>query len=71
MKIIKAGTEQAASPVNGYYQCFPQTDRNRGTAVRFSTIERAASFLCENPEWGIQMDPGGELVYRNIVIERD
>jgi hypothetical protein len=71
VKIIRAGTEQAAAQVSGYFQCFPKSENNRGTAVRFSTIERAASFLCENPEWGIQMDPGGELVYRNIVIERD
>ncbi len=71
MRIIKAGSEQSAEQVNGYYQCFPRSENNRGTAVRFSTIEKAAAFLCENPEWGIHMEPGAELVYRDIVIERE
>jgi len=71
MKIVNRVTGQEAATVDGLYQCFPNTERNRGTAVRFSTIEKAAAFLCENPEWGIVMNPGGELVYRNITIERD
>lgn len=71
MRIVRKGTEQAAAPVDGLYRCFPKSEDNRGTSVRFSTVERAAAFLCENPEWGIEMEPGGVIVYRDIVIERD
>jgi hypothetical protein len=71
MRIVKQGSEQEAATVDGLYQCFPRSENNRGKAVRFSTIEKAAAFLCENPDWGIVMDPGGALVYRDIVIERD
>ncbi len=71
MKIVKRGTGQEAAAVDGLYQCFPRSENNRGNAVRFSSIERAAAFLCENPEWGIYMNPGGALIYRDIVIERD
>ena len=71
MRIVNRSTGQAAVTVDGLYQCFPKSENNRGTAVRFSTIEKAAAFLCENPEWGIVMNPGGALVYRDIVIERD
>ena len=71
MRIIKHGTDQQAVPVDGLFQCFPKNENNRGNAVRFSTIEKAAAFLCENPEWGIYMNPGGALIYRDIVIERD
>ena len=58
MRIIKAGSEQSAAQVKGYFQCFPRSENNRGTAVRFSTIEKAAAFLCESPDWGIYMNPG-------------
>jgi len=71
MRIVNRATGQEAVTVDGLYQCFPKSENNRGTAVRFSTIEKAAAFLCENPEWGIVMNPGGALVYRDIVIERD
>jgi hypothetical protein len=71
MRIVKRDTGQEAATVEGLYQCFPSSENNRGTAVRFSTIEKAAAFLCENPDWGILMGPGDELVYRGIVIERD
>ena len=71
MKIVKAGGEQSAAQVNGYFQCFPKSEHNRGKAVRFSSITSAAAFLCENPEWGIYMNPGEAIVYRNILIERD
>jgi hypothetical protein len=71
MRIVKQGSEQMAVPVDGLYQCFPKSENNRGKAVRFSTIEKAAAFLCENVNWGIYMNPGGALVYRDIVIERD
>ncbi len=71
MKIIKAGSEQSAAQVNGYFQCFPKSEHNRGKAVRFSSISGAAAFLCENPEWGIYMNPGEAIVYRDILIERD
>ncbi|RTM05862.1 MAG: hypothetical protein EKK31_14770 [Hyphomicrobiales bacterium] len=71
MRIVKRGTGQEAVPVDGLYQCFPKSENNRGKAVRFATIEKAAAFLCENVDWGIYMNPGGALVYRDIVIERD
>ena len=71
MRIIQSGTEKAAATLDGLYQCFPATENNRGKAVRFSTIEKAAAFLCENPDWGILMEPGSEVVYRDIVVERD
>lgn len=69
MKIVKRDTGQSAATIDGLYQCFPKN--SRGTAVRFSTIEKAAAYLCENPDWGILMNPGEEVVYRSIVIERD
>ncbi len=71
MKIVSPATGQEAAPVDGLFQCYPRAEDNRGKAVRFSSVERAAAFLCENPEWGIYMNPGGALVYRGIVIERD
>ena len=71
MKISKRDTGQEAALVDGLYQCFPKSEDNRGKSVRFSTIEKAAAYLCENPDWGIFMEPGGETVYRGIVIERD
>jgi hypothetical protein len=71
MKILSPSTSQEAVPVDGLYQCYPRAEDNRGKAVRFSSVERAAAFLCENPEWGIYMVPGGDLVYRGIVIDRD
>ena len=33
MKIVKAGSEQSAAQVNGYFQCFPKSEHNRGKAV--------------------------------------
>lgn len=71
MRIYKKDTGQSADVIEGLYQCFPKSENNRGKAVRFSSIERAAAFLCENPEWGIYMNPGGALIYQGIVIERD
>ena len=71
MKIVARETGQSAATIDGLYQCYPKAEDNRGTAVRFSTIEKAAAFLCENPEWGILMHPGDAVVYRDIVIERD
>jgi hypothetical protein len=71
MRIVKSSTGQSAAPVDGLYQCFPKSENSRGKAVRFSTIEKAAAFLCENTDWGIYMNPGGALIYRDIVIERD
>lgn len=70
MRIFHRTTGQEAATLDGLYQCFPSTENNRGKAVRFSTIEKAAAFLCENPDWGILMEPGGEVVYRDVIIER-
>jgi len=71
VKIVQRSTGQEAATVDGLYQCFPKAEDNRGKAVRFSTLEKAAAFLCENPEWGIYMNPGGAIVYRDIVVDRD
>ena len=71
MKIVRRGTDQQAAPVDGLYQCFPKSENNRGKSVRFSTIEKAAAYLCDNLDWGIFMEPGSEVVYRDIAIERD
>ena len=71
MRIVQRSTGQEAATVDGLYQCFPKAENNRGKAVRFSTLEKAAAFLCENPEWGIYMNPGGAIVYRDIVVDRD
>jgi hypothetical protein len=71
MKIVRRDTSQSAATIDGLYQCFPRSEDNRGTAVRFSTIEKAAAYLCEKPDWGILMNPGEEVVYQGIVIERD
>ena len=71
MKIVKRDTVQEAAKIDGLYQCYPRSEDNRGTAVRFSTIEKAAAYLCENPGWGIVMNPGEAVVYHGIVIERD
>jgi hypothetical protein len=71
MKIVKPDTGHSAATIDGLFQCFPRSENNRGTAVRFSTVERAAAFLCENSDWGILMNPGEAVVYQGIVIERD
>jgi hypothetical protein len=71
VRVVKRSTGQEAATVDGLYQCFPKAENNRGKAVRFSTLEKAAAFLCENPEWGIYMNPGGAIVYRDIVVDRD
>ena len=39
--------------------------------VTFHSVEEAASFLCANVTWGIRMNPEWDLVFRDIVIERD
>ena len=71
MKIVNRSTGQEAAAVDGLYQCFPKSRTKAGKAVRFSNIENAAAFLCENPDWGIHMEPDGAVIYRDIVIERD
>ncbi|MBX3569765.1 MAG: hypothetical protein KF914_17005 [Rhizobiaceae bacterium] len=71
MRIVQRETGREAATVDDLYQCFPASESNRGKSVRFSSVERAAAFLCENPDWGILMEPGAEVVYRDIVIERD
>ncbi len=71
MRIICAATGMVAEKVDGLYQCYPPSEANRGASVRFSTIEKAAAYLCENADWGIFMGPDGVVVYEGIVIERD
>ena len=53
------------------FVCGPK-GRNKTSDERvFSTLREAAAFLCENESWGIRMNPEWDLVFRDIVIERD
>jgi hypothetical protein len=71
VRVYKSSTRQEAVPVNGVYKCFPKSENERRLAREFTSLEDAAAFLCSNPTWGIRMQPGSAIIYRDIVIERD
>jgi hypothetical protein len=73
MRIVstKNGTTQKAYKVSGKaYKCFPQSINTLDEAKEFEQIEDAAVFLINNPTWGIRMNPGVAIIYRNIEIHR-
>ena len=73
MRIVKKATGQIAEKDSkGFYVCGLKKDDKSKTAYKnFSTIEDAAIWLIENPEWGIRMNPNWSLIYGDIAIERD
>jgi hypothetical protein len=67
--------QQAYKVSKRVFKCFPQSTNTLETGgtknVReFEEIEAAAIFLLKNPTWGIRMNPGSAIVYRNIEIVR-
>lgn len=60
----------AARDDDGTFKCFPKDEDALEEARTFSTLRDAAVFLVANPDWGIRMSPGGDIVYRNILIVR-
>lgn len=73
MKIVQLGTGMVAEPRkrDGQFVCGPKGNNLTRAEKAFCNVESAAAFLCENPEWGIRMNPEWDLVYRNISIQRD
>jgi hypothetical protein len=63
------GTRREAYKVGGVsYKCFPPGSNMASDAREFSTIEEAAKFLQAHSGWGIRMNPGSAIVYKNIKI---
>lgn len=77
MKIVKKSMGQVAdTDAGGNFVCElkkqdPVTGKSKSIFQRFASIEDAAVWIIENPKWGIRMNPGWSLVYREILIERD
>jgi hypothetical protein len=73
MKIVQLGTAMVAEPRkrDGRFVCGPKNSNLTSAEKTFHNVEIAAAFLCENPDWGIRMNPEWDLVFRNISIERD
>ena len=73
MKIFHIGTGMVAEPRkrDGVFVCGPKNNNSIAAERTFATPAEAAAFLCANLEWGIRMNPEWDLVYRNIIIERD
>ncbi|MCZ4271100.1 hypothetical protein [Maritalea porphyrae] len=74
MKIFKHSSEQVAerSSKTGKFVCgLKKKNTEDSEYVEFQKIEDAATWLCNNPTWGIRMNPGWSLIHRDIVIDRD
>ncbi|MEH6646607.1 hypothetical protein [Sulfitobacter sp.] len=73
MRIYQAGTGMVAEArkKDGLFVCGPQGGNKISDEKTFASIQAAASFLCGNKTWGIRMNPEWDLVFRNIVIDRD
>lgn len=68
--ISATGVRQTAYRIGGVYKCFPPSENENTHAQEFSTIQEAAIFLIQNPSWGIRMNPGSAIKYRDIQIAR-
>ncbi|MEP1199432.1 hypothetical protein [Tateyamaria sp.] len=73
MKLEKGLITHEAYKVYGkYFQCFPRGSNKRdGTEKRFKTVEEAAVFIVQNPEWQIQVNPSADIHSNGLVISRD
>jgi hypothetical protein len=56
---------------DGLFVCGPKSNNLKAAERTFTSVEEVAAFLCVNSDWGIRMNPEWDLVFRNIVIERD
>lgn len=69
---VTKGTEKTAYKMDGrVFKCFPPSNNIVDDAVEFSDIRAAAIFLLQNEGWGIRMNPGSAIIYRNINISLD
>jgi hypothetical protein len=53
------------------FKCFPPSTNTADEAVEFERVEDAAAFLCKNKGWGIRMNPGSGIIYRNLQVHLD
>ncbi len=65
-----ASAQEAYKVGNRFYKCFPISNNVVVNAKEFESIEDAAVFLIQNPTWGIRMNPGSAIIYKNIEIVR-
>lgn len=69
---ITDGIEKTAYKMGGKaFKCFPSSKNIKDHAVEFADIRAAAIFLLQNEGWGIRMNPGSAIIYRNINISLD
>lgn len=67
IKNDKSGQE--AYKIEDNYHCYPKSTNLKKDRQEFRTVEDAAVFLIRNPSFGIRMNPGSAIIYRDIVIE--
>lgn len=52
------------------YKCYPPSENKAECTLEFTDICDAAMFLLLKPDWGIRMNPGSAIKYKEIAIAR-